>query len=316
MQEFIRKEQSDLDMRFDTFVESYLATVSPDLRQSTLMTKQHIIELHIQPYFQAMKVRDISPLDIVNWQNEIKKKGFSDTYLRSVNAQLSAIFNYGVKFYHLSYNPCSAVKLMGKSRRNSKEIKIWTQEEMDEFLESFDEKNAAYYSFLLLYWTGIRLGELLALTLGDIDFDNKSLSITKSYQKIQGKEIITKPKTEGSIRTIFLPDFVVVEMQEYVNHLYGMTKKDRLFPISKGGLEKIIKKGAEKAGIEKIRVHDLRHSHASLLISNNVDIATISNRLGHDKIKTTLDTYAHMFDDNARGVADILDNIYMDDKEE
>ncbi|MBR1741444.1 MAG: site-specific integrase [Lachnospiraceae bacterium] len=146
----------------------------------------------------------------------------------------------------------------------------------------FEEKDTSYYAFFLLYWTGIRLGEMLALTLGDIDFDQKKLSITKSYQKIDGEELVTKPKTDKSNRIIELSDFVVEELCEYTDKLYGMTKKDRLFQISKGGLEKIIKRNAEKAGLRKIRVHDLRHSHASVLIENHIDIATISRRLGHE----------------------------------
>lgn len=309
MHEFIKREQSDMDMCFDTFVALYLKDISKDLRKSTMKNKRGIIEMHLLPYFKDSQVRDISPLDVKRWQNEMKDKDFSSTYLRTLNAQLSAIFNHAVKFYHLSSNPCVVAGGMGKSKRRSEDIAVWTVEEMDQFLDTFEEKDRAYYAFFLLYWTGIRLGEMLALTLGDIDFDQKKLSITKSYQKIDGEELVTKPKTDKSNRIIELPDFVVEELREYTDKLYGVTKKDRLFQISKGGLEKIIKRNAEKAGLKKIRVHDLRHSHASLLIANHIDIATISRRLGHENIKTTLDTYSHMFDKNARATADILDTI-------
>ena len=97
--------------------------------------------------------------------------------------------------------------------------------------------------------------------------------------------------------------------------LFGRSGCDRLFAVTKSHLEKEIKRGAEVAGLKKIRVHDLRHSHASLLISQGVDIATISNRLGHEKISTTLNTYSHMFEASAVGVADMLDDLYSGEED-
>lgn len=172
----------------------------------------------------------------------------------------------------------------------------------------------AFYAFKLMYWTGIRLGELLALNVGDIQ-DGK-LHITKSLRRANNQDIITQPKTESSNRIIALPQFIVNDMEEYKSRLYGKTKNDKLFEVSKGYLEKEIKRGAKMACLKEIRVHDLRHSHASLLIANGVDIATIANRLGHESIKTTLNTYAHLFDENARAVADKLDEIYIGNLEE
>lgn len=314
MEEFIRKQKSDIDMLFSTFVEEYFDNISSDLRESTIENKKHIIELHILPYFKDRKMADITALDIKKWQNEIKKNGFSDTYLRTIHSQLSAIFNHAVRFYRLSYNPCKEAGGMGKNKSGN--MGIWSQEEMDQFLEAVSDKPTSYNAFFLLYWTGLRLGELLALNIGDIDFEKKTLRVQKSLCRINHEDIISPPKTEGSKRTIYLPDFVLSEMEEYISKLYGMTKRDRLFHVSKGYLEKEIKRGANIAGLTPIRVHDLRHSHASLLISNNVDIATISKRLGHDKIKTTLDTYAHMFEKNAKEVANILDNLQYKDKED
>ena len=141
------------------------------------------------------------------------------------------------------------------------------------------------------------------------------LSVTKSLNRVKSEDIISEPKTESSIREIPLPEFVVEKMREYINMLYGRTGSDRLFAVTKSHLEKEIKRGAELAGLKKIRVHDLRHSHASLLISKGVDIATISNRLGHEKISTTLNTYSHMFESSAAGVADMLDDLYSGEED-
>lgn len=312
MHEFIRKAQGDMDMSFDSFVNEYLDMLSPDVRQSTMENKRHIIELHILPYFKDKKVADITTLDVKKWQNEIKAKGFSDTYLRTINSQLSAIFNYAVNYYNLSNNPVRRAGMMGKNKSGN--MGIWSQEEMERFLDVVKEKPESYYAFKLMYWTGIRLGELLALNVGD--FQDNTLKVTKSLHRKNGEDIITAPKTESSKRVIVLPQFVVNDMEEYISRLYGKTKGDKLFEVSKGYLEKEIKRGAKMACLKEIRVHDLRHSHASLLIANGVDIATIANRLGHESIKTTLNTYAHLFDANARAVADKLDDIYIGNQED
>lgn len=184
------------------------------------------------------------------------------------------------------------------------------------FLEAVSDKEMVKYAFFLMYWTGIRLGELLALTVGDLNVKDKILLVNKSLNRVRKEDVVTLPKTECSIRSIYLPQFVVDEMQDYCNKLYGKTKTDRLFPLTKTHLEKEIKRGANLAGLKPIRVHDLRHSHASLLISQGINIATISKRLGHENIQTTLKTYAHMFDADAKEAANLLDRLYVKDEEE
>ena len=172
------------------------------------------------------------------------------------------------------------------------------------------DKPVSYYAFFTLYWNGIRLGELLALTLADFDVEKKTLSITKSYQRINGRDVITEPKTAKSKRTITLPDFFVAQLEEYVSRLFGMMPNDRLFLITKSCLEKEMNRGIALSGVKKIRLHDLRHSHASLLISKlGVQLKLVSERLGHEKIQTTLDTYSHLYPDQSRDVANQLDGL-------
>lgn len=313
MDEFIKKQQSNIDMTFASFLDEYKENMYLDLRDSTIATKTHIIELHILPYFKNKSISEITALDIKRWQNAIKKKGYSDAYLRTINTQLSAIFNHAVDFYNLSKNPCKGAGLMGKSKSGN--MGIWSQDEMEQFLEAVKDKPVIYYAFFLMYWTGLRVGELLALNINDIDLEKGILSVTKSLNRVKSEDIIGEPKTQCSIRKIYLPKFVVEKMREYINMLYGRTGSDRLFTVTKSHLEKEIKRGAELAGLKKIRVHDLRHSHASILISKGVDIATISSRLGHEKISTTLNTYSHMFEASAAGVANMLDDMYFGEED-
>ncbi len=149
--------------------------------------------------------------------------------------------------------------------------------------------------------------ELLALTLGDFSAKDKTININKSLQRIDGRDVITEPKTEKSKRVIALPDFLVEEMKDYVNRLYGMMPGDRLFMVTKAYLEHEMSRGVALSGVKKIRLHDLRHSHASLLISKlGAQPLMVAERLGHEKIQTTLNTYSHLYPDQARNLADQL----------
>ena len=134
----------------------------------------------------------------------------------------------------------------------------------------------------------------MALTPADI-LPDKRLSINKNYAKVKGRELFLEPKTPKSKRNIALPDFLYDDIQEYVSKLYGVQQNDRIFYFTKHALDKEIKRIAEKAGLPKLRVHDLRHSHASLLINQGCDALILADRLGHEKVTTTLNTYSHLF---------------------
>ena len=193
---------------------------------------------------------------------------------------------------------------------------FWTQGEFETFIEKIMDKPAAYYAFLTMYWTGVRVGELLALTLADFSADAKTLSITKSYQRINGRDVITEPKTAKGKRVITLPDFLSAELEEYTGKLYGIMPGDRLFPVTKSYLEKEMIRGVKLSGVKKIRLHDLRHSHASLLISKlGAQPNLVAQRLGHEKIQTTLSTYSHLYPNQSRELADQLNSL-MDGLEE
>ena len=309
---FIRKEQSDMDMLFEDFIESYWEDIQADLKESTVDTKKHIIDLHVTPFFKGRKVRDITGQDIIKWQADLKKKGYSATYLRSIDAQIRAIFNHATKIYYLSINPCNGVKTMGKhkSDRNT----VWSADDFFAFIDTVNPDSQYYYAYKVLYWTGMRLGELLALTLGDVDLEKKEIHVTKTFRRKDGRDIITAPKTEESKRVIPIPDFLVEDLKTYMSRLYGIMKKDRFFMISKGGIEKDFKNAIKKANktvsLEDIRIHDLRHSHATLLISSGQDITAVSKRLGHRSVRVTLEIYCHLFDEKAKSIAGALDQMF------
>lgn len=167
-------------------------------------------------------------------------------------------------------------------------------------------------AFMILYWTGVRLGEILALTVGDVNFEKRTISITKSYQRISGRDIITEPKTPKSKRVITIPQFLVIDLQDYISSMYRVQNEDRLFPITKYYLEHEMKRGIQESGVKRIRLHDLRHSHSSMLIEMGFSPLEIASRLGHEKIETTLNTYSHLYPNKQEKLADRLNAEYQE----
>ena len=260
------------------------------------------------PYFGNKRVNDITAADIRQWQNELIKIGYSPTYLKTINNQLSAIFNYAVRYYDLKSNPCVKAGSMGKSK--AEEMDFWTGEEFRKFIDSVMNKRLSYMAFMTLYWTGMRMGELLALNPKDIDLEKRTISITKSYQRLGKKDVITPPKSK---RVITIPEFLAADIKDYMDSLYDLQENDRLFPITKYYLEHEMQRGIKESGVKRIRVHDLRHSHASMLIELGFSPLEIANRLGHEKVETTLNTYAHLYPNKQTKLAERLDSEYRED---
>ena len=219
-------------------------------------------------------------------------KPLSPSYLKTIHNQLSAIFNHACKFYGLAVNPAAKVGNMGKDQR--KDMEIWTRDEYNKFANETMDKPRFFYAFEVLYWTGIREGELLALTPKDFDFEKHTLSITKSYQRINKRDVITEPKTPKSNRVIKIPDFLEKEIQDYIAQLYAIAPEDRLFAVSTNQLTREMARASKAAGVKKIRIHDLRHTHISQLIEMGFSAVAIGDRVGHESVEITY-RYAHLF---------------------
>ena len=311
LRNFLITQKADFDMKFEDFWKIYCADMETRLREHTMRTKKYIVELKILPYFGNKRVNDITAADIRQWQNELIKMGYSPTYLKTINNQLSAIFNYAVRYYDLKSNPCAKAGSMGKSK--AEEMDFWTGEEFRKFIDSVMNKRLSYMAFMTLYWTGMRLGELLALNPKDVDLKKRTISITKSYQRLGKKDVITPPKTPKSKRVITIPEFLAADIKDYMDSLYDLQEDDRLFPITKYYLEHEMQRGIKESGVKRIRVHDLRHSHASMLIELGFSPLEIANRLGHEKVETTLNTYAHLYPNKQTKLAERLDSEYRED---
>ena len=298
-----------MDMTFKSFMEQYTADMKTRIKENTWATKDHIIRTKLLPYFGKLRMNNITAQQIITWQNTLLNyadengKPYSPVYLKTVHSQLSAIFNHAVRYYNLRENPCKKAGSMGKKK--NREMLFWTKEEYLKFADVMMDKPMFYYAFEMLYWCGIREGELLALTPADFDFEKCTVSISKSYQRLNGQDVITTPKTEKSNRTIVMPQFLVEEIQDYLNHLYGIRPDDRMFPITKSGLHHEMDRGAKEAGVPRIRIHDIRHSAVSLLIDMGFSATAIADRVGHESIDITYN-YAHLFPSKQTEMADRL----------
>ena len=212
-------------------------------------------------------MNEIRPADVIQWQNEIMKlkkdngEAYSPTYLKTIHNQLSAILNHAVNMYDLKDNVARKAGSMGKEE--SKEIMFWTQEEYQAFIEQVADKPISYYAF-------------------------------ESYQRLEGKDVITDPKTPKSNRVIVMPDFLAVEIEDFISRLDGIRNDDRIFTISKSYLHHEMDRGAKLAGVKRIKIHGLRHSHISLLIHMGYSALAIAERVGHEAVDITYH-YAHLF---------------------
>ncbi len=295
---FKQTQSGNLEMTFGSFVTIYEEDIRARIKHNPWLTKKHIIDSKILPHFQDKAINTIRPADVIKWQNlmihhrDENGNPYSPVYLKTLHNQLSAIFNHAVRFYSLKENPAQKAGNMGKER--GREMLFWTKDEYLRFADAMMDKPLSFYAFEVLYWTGIRVGELLALTPVDVDLEKETITINKSYQRLEGKDYITSPKTEKSNRIIQIPDFLAEELEEYIKTLYKIKDTDRLFEVTKHYLHSEMTRGSKETGVKRIRLHDLRHSAISLLIELGFSAVAIADRVGHESIDITY-RYAHLF---------------------
>lgn len=299
------------DMLLMDFCELYLNDVSPSLKESTLATKKNILYTHIAPKLGNKRLCDLTPVDIMRWQNGLLSyrdesgEKYSQTYLKTIRNQLSAILNHAVRYYDLPKNVVFKANKIGS--KNPVNTNFWTTEEYQRFIVTMEDRPEAFFSFEILYWTGIREGELLALTVEDFDFRKESITIKKTYHRSQGRDIITDPKTPKSNRVVVMPHHLAEELEGYFS-IVKPRSGERIFTNSKFSLKYCMECGCKTSGVKVIRIHDLRHSHVSLLIHLGYTALAIADRMGHEASDITF-RYAHLFPSVQNEMAEKLNQI-------
>lgn len=312
---FLAQQSSNPNIILSDFWEIYKEDMRKRLRITTLDNKERLFRKKIEPYFGNMPINEITPAKIRKWQGEMIEKGFKPTYLKSIHSQLSAVMNYAVNFYDLKSNPCKKAGAMGKC--NADERPFWTLAEYNLFLDTVLDKYEAWMGFQILFWTGMRIGELLALRVEDIDFNNKTIRIDESYARLNKEDIYTSPKTEKSVRVITIHDELCDEIKEYISHIYRAKSKTRLFAEkTKHYFTKIMKSGIKESGVKEISLHCLRHSHATMLVGLGFSPQEIARRLGHARVTTTIETYCHPSMDAQMRIANTLGKISQGEENE
>ena len=276
-----------MDMKLSEFMEVYFEDKQNELKERTMKNKRYMMEQHIIPYFGNQMMSEIT------------------AYLRMIQNQLTSLFTHASRIYDLHTNPCKKVKRMGSSDNRS--LDFWTVDEYQKFIQTMEPGSRYYLIFEILFWTGCRIGELLALTPKDVDCERNQISITKTYYRTERQDVITEPKTKQSVRLIEILEFLKQEIKDFIDSHYGMPENERLFPIVQEAVQHKMKHQMEKAGVKKIRVHDLRHSHVAYLIDKGIEPILIKERVGHKDIRITLNTYGHLYPNQQRKVADMLD---------
>ena len=297
---------------FDYLFSLYKKKCAAELAPSSQYDLTRIFERFITPHFSGLDISALKKEDIVTWQTELwsstnPKTGklYSQKYLTKIRSELSTFLTWCEDTYDIQ-NIMKIVKKPHKKERK-KEMQIWEPEEFLKFQDAIDDVLWKTF-FMTLFYSGCRVGEVLALSDHDLKLIGKNyvLMINKGVsRKTNGakeKFIVSAPKTSTSNRTVILPDLMTEQFNEYLkfkkkndlspNFLFGGDK-----PLTERTYQRRLEDYSRIAGVKKIRIHDLRHSHASLLIHLNVPITVISKRLGHSTVKMTLEKYAHCYSD-------------------
>ena len=264
--------QMNSTMSFKTFVDKYFM---PDYKTRTKLQTYDVgvARLKRLDYFFDRKLSSISPIVIQDWHNSLLKENVSMSYIYSLHQFLQIILNFAEKLGLVSRNNA---KVAGNVKRSRGKVDFWTIEEFTAFIQTFNQKRVNEKLMFTVYWflffTGLRIGELQALTWKDIDFEEKWVYIHKSiYYRNRKNWKFTDTKTQSSIRKLYLDDDTLKYMREWKEVQEQIGKIDFIFsdnglPIVKNRVNKMLIRHAEKVNIKPIRVHDLRHSHASLML--------------------------------------------------
>lgn len=321
------------DITLDELFEFYYSVKRAEVKVTTLDSAKRRYRLRISPLLGSRKVKQITRVDFQNWKNEIIKLKLSNKYINELYTLLNGIINIGVRYGHLNTNELSKVGRFKNMEFNKKKFDIWKKEEFDKFINTLKKEcedleakkddnwiyHWGYYVFYnIIFWCGCRKGEVFALKWEDIDFGKKVVHITKGLlHDVDGESyIISTPKTRSSIRDILMPNQLIEILEEHrerCSKIYGFD--DEFFicggvrPLAKSPTNDVKARCVKLAGVKYIKIHEIRHSHASLLINKGVDMFVIKERLGHSSIKETIDTYSHLYPETENEAVELLNSI-------
>ena len=301
---------------FKQFIEEiYLPWYKTQVKESTYKNRLNTIEKHFK-FFYRKKVNEIEPIHVQTWQLKLAKD-YSPNYVRIIQGMLSLAFDRAIILGLAKKNPA---RMVGNIKSKKVKVDFWTLEEFQKVISLLYKgdyyEHYLFICFWLLFTTGLRIGEAAALQWEDIDSESGIISVTKTlYYKSMNEYTFVDPKTSASIRTVVIDKDTIRELKDWME-VQKKVLKDCNFvlsysgiPTSKHTLPRALEKLAGLAGVHRIKIHALRHSHVALLISMGVNPLIVKDRLGHEKIQTTLGTYGHLYPNSNFEVAKMLGGI-------
>ena len=301
------------EMTFGNFCTNiFLPYIQNRVKHSSYITYEAIVKRELIKWFGAYPLESITPAQITKWQTEMRNqtgtrynRPMSLRYLKDSFKMLSMVFKHALRYYGLNVNPCAvAGNFQGTEPRR---VGYWTLDEFKQFYKTVEDKEPKYaLPFAILYWLGLREGELYVLTSKDFNFEKKTVTISKTGYKSLGVEYTTEPKTVHSNRTISVPAFLSEQIQDYLKTHQPNSDDEPLFHITGSTLRRAFHRLAAAAGLKEIRLHDLRRSHCSLLVDQGFSLTAIAKRLGHNSTTVTA-LYADLFPHVQEDIAVSLD---------
>lgn len=307
--------------------DEYCEVRKNEIRESTLDKFKRIMEYHIMPELENIKLDKFAPQLLAQWKLNMENKGLSLYTKQATFSVFRNLLNYAVKMDYISKNPLVRVGNFRNSGEIKKEMDFYTADEFKKFI-SAARQNAQeaerrgflsewdyYVFFAIAFYTGLRKGEIHGLQWNDISKDY--LSVKRSVtQKLKGEDRETPPKNTASVRTLQIPKPLMLILNEHKKRWRKYDGFNSSFKVCGGtkclrdtSIENHNKRFAQMAGVKKIRIHDFRHSHVSLLANNGINIQEIARRLGHAKIEMTWNTYSHLYPKEEEKAVEILNKI-------
>ena len=331
--QFAKEQASGTNMTLSEVWEWYKKYYAPNyLRTSTIYTMQTTVEKKILPEIGHIKLGNFTTNRITMFLNDVviikdKKTGkpvrpiryYKDSYIQLIYSKLHSLFDIAIKQGWIKENPCeNAIK---PRRNKSKKLPPFETEQVKDLLaktEIFDTYNAVIRFQL---YTGMRIGETLALTWNDIDFDERTININKTVNYINKEFLIGPPKTDNSYRSLGMNDTVynllklVKDQQDILKkELKDVWKENNLvFSLDTGGyihranIKNRLDSLTKNTNYSYITIHTLRHANATLLLMNGIDLKIVSAHLGHNDIKTTANIYVDVLKSQRQAVAQLID---------
>ncbi|MFZ7945643.1 tyrosine-type recombinase/integrase [Neobacillus sp. 19] len=307
------------------FIDEYLEMKKRSVEDSTMLRYRREVKSHIKPYFQNMKMQNLNPFLMQKFFNYlIEEKRFSRNTCEISRRILSGALSKAVELKIIKDTPMKGIEL---SKEKEYEFNVWNKEQINTFLDIADTqyvKYAKHYTTILLaLMTGMRKGEVLALTWDNVDLEKKTIQIDKILD--EKNKIQFRTKTSSSKRLITIPEILVKHLKEHKLKQEEELKKHKCInennlvictlrgkAVYSCNANRLLKSICEKFDLPQLRFHDLRHTHATTLIADDVNFKIVQQRLGHKKSKTTLDTYSHVLPEMQQVAADKLDQLFGD----